>query len=76
MKKKQKKEFSKWLLAQESALIWIMTISFIVLAFYYKKSEKENTKNGITFESAMRDKVKTEIEDKSSDIEFDETAVG
>ena len=29
---KQKKEFSKVLLIQESALIWIMTISFILLA--------------------------------------------
>lgn len=27
-------EFSKILLLQESALIWIMTISFIILAFY------------------------------------------
>lgn len=31
--KKKKKEFSKILVAQESALIWIMTIAFIVLAF-------------------------------------------
>ena len=28
------KEFSKTLLKQESALIWIMSLSFIVLAFY------------------------------------------
>ena len=27
-------EFSKFLLKQESALIWIMSLSFIVLAFY------------------------------------------
>lgn len=26
-------EFSKWLLVQESVLIWIITIAFIVLAF-------------------------------------------
>ncbi len=34
-KKKEKKhnEFSKILLVQESALIWVITISFIVLAF-------------------------------------------
>lgn len=32
-KKKKKKEFSKVLLIQESILIWIMTISFIGLAF-------------------------------------------
>ena len=31
---KKKLEFSKLLLVQESVLIWIMTISFIVLAFY------------------------------------------
>lgn len=31
---KKKMEFSKFLLAQESVLIWIMTLSFIVLAFY------------------------------------------
>lgn len=29
-----KKEFSKVLLVQESVLIWIMTICFIILAFY------------------------------------------
>ena len=32
-KKKKKKEFSKVLLIQESILIWVMTISFIGLAF-------------------------------------------
>lgn len=32
--KKQKMEFSKKLLVQESALIWIITLSFIVLAFF------------------------------------------
>jgi hypothetical protein len=31
---KVKNEFSKTLLKQESALIWIMSLSFIVLAFY------------------------------------------
>lgn len=31
---KNKTEFSKFLLKQESALIWIMSLSFIVLAFY------------------------------------------
>lgn len=31
---KPKKEYSKTLLKQESALIWIMSLSFIVLAFY------------------------------------------
>lgn len=32
-KKKQKKEFSKILLVQESALIWVHTISMLVLAY-------------------------------------------
>ncbi len=32
-KKKHSAEFSKWLLIQESALIWIMTIALIVLAY-------------------------------------------
>ncbi len=31
-RKKEKKEFSKVLLIQESALIWIMTLSFLALA--------------------------------------------
>ena len=31
---KQKREFSKNLLVQESALIWISTLAYIVLAFY------------------------------------------
>lgn len=80
MSRKKKKEFSKVLLLQESILVWIITISCIVMAFicifrnsfielpwitaivgfpwgaygvsqafYYKKSEKENTKDGITY---------------------------
>lgn len=32
--KKKKMEFSKILLIQESILIWLITISFIVLAFF------------------------------------------
>ena len=86
VKKKEKMEFSKKLLVQESALIWLITIAFIILAFvciinqyfgelpwitamtgfpwtaygvsqafYYRKSEKENTKNGIVFETALMD---------------------
>ena len=30
----KKSEFSKFLLKQESALIWLLSISFIILAFY------------------------------------------
>lgn len=83
-KEKKNIEFSKLLLIQESILIWVITIAFIILAFvcitsgffgelpwlaamaafpwtaygasqafYYKKAEKENTKNGIKFETVM-----------------------
>ena len=31
---KKKREFSKTLLVQESALIWILSLCFLVLAFY------------------------------------------
>lgn len=33
MKRRKKTEFSKMLLIQESILVWITTISFIILAF-------------------------------------------
>ena len=33
VKKKKKQEFSKWLLIQESLLIWFISVSFIILAF-------------------------------------------
>ena len=32
--KKRKLEFSKQLLVQESILIWVVTLSFIILSFY------------------------------------------
>lgn len=82
--KKPKKEYSKGLLIQESALIWILTLGLLGLAYlcilngylgtlpwlaamiafpwtaygvsqamYYRKSEKENTKGGVKFESVM-----------------------
>lgn len=82
--KKNKMEFSKALLVQESILIWIMTIFFMFLSlvciqreyfgelpwlaamigfpwtaygvsqtYYYKKSMKENTKDGIKYETVM-----------------------
>ena len=38
-KTKQKMEFSKRLLLQESMLIWIITIAFIVLAFVCVKNQ-------------------------------------
>ena len=99
--KKEKKEFSKVLLIQESILV---TLAFILLAFtcitnqyfgelpwlaamaafpwtaygvsqacYYKKSEKENTRDGIKFESVMAQL--TNDNDPPS-IDFSENAVG
>lgn len=91
-KKEQKKtSFSKALLIQESILIWIITIAFLVLAFicvfngffgelpwltaivgfpwtaygisqayYYKKSMKENTKDGIVYDQAMKEEQQTD----------------
>lgn len=81
-----KREFSKTLLIQESALIWVTTIAYIILAFYcikfqylgtlpwltagvslpwvaygvsqgfyYNKSKKENSKDGIKYELALRE---------------------
>lgn len=38
-RKKKKKEFSKALLIQESFLIWIVTLAFIVLAFYCVRNQ-------------------------------------
>lgn len=40
LKKKSKyTEFSKWLLIQETALIWLVTITFLVLAFICIKNQ-------------------------------------
>ena len=100
MKKKQtnnseKLEFSKKLLLQESMLIWIITIAFIILAFvcvfnqffgelpwlaamcgfpwtaygasqafYFRKTEKENTAGGIKYETILS-QLKTNDEDPS-----------
>lgn len=38
-KKKKNTEFSKWLLMQETALIWIVTIAFLILAFICIKNQ-------------------------------------
>ena len=82
----KKREFSKNLLVQESALIWITTLGYLLLAFYcifngymgslpwltasaslpwaaygvsqvyyYKKSIAENTKNGVKYESVIKE---------------------
>ena len=100
--KKKKQTFSKGLLIQESILIWLITISFIVLAFicvlmgmsaveigfltvlpgvawaaygvsqmaYYKKAEKENTKDGIVYETAMLEAAEGFVDETQKD--FDE----
>ena len=38
-KKSKYTEFSKWLLIQETALIWLVTITFLVLAFICIKNQ-------------------------------------
>ena len=38
-KKKKNTEFSKWLLMQETALIWIVTVTFLILAFICIKNQ-------------------------------------
>lgn len=84
--KKKKQEFSKWLLVQESILVWIVTIALIGLAyicilydyagslpwisamvslpwtaygvsagFYYNKAKAENSKNGIKYDTVMKE---------------------
>ena len=84
--KTKSSEFSKKLIWQESALIWIISISFIILAFvcvknayfgelpwltamvglpwtayavsqafYYRKAMKENTRDGIKYETTMEE---------------------
>ena len=110
MKKKNKISFSKIMEIQESILIWITTISLIVLAYicvfnqyfgelpwitamigfpwtaygvsqacYYKKAEKENTKNGLKFESTMLEyQTEENLQDWAARAEefFNEKAVG
>lgn len=82
----KKREFSKTLLIQESALIWVTTLGYLLLAFYcifngymgslpwltasaslpwaaygvsqvyyYKKSMAENTKDGVKYESVIKE---------------------
>lgn len=82
--KSKNTEFSKFMIKQESALIWIISIAFIILAFicvinsyfgelpwltamvglpwtayavsqtfYYRKAQKENTKDGIKYDTVM-----------------------
>lgn len=39
IQQKKSAEFSKWLLMQETALIWIVTITFLILAFICIKNQ-------------------------------------
>lgn len=104
---KKKLEFSKSLLIQESILIWIVTIAFLVLAFvcvinqyfgelpwlaamagfpwtaygvsqacYYKKAEKENTKDGVKYETVMASIRTNDGDIFIMDGPLDENAVG
>ena len=92
-------EFSKKLIWQESALIWIISISFIILAFvcvkyayfgelpwltamvglpwtayavsqafYYRKAMKENTKDGIKYDTTMEE-LKQELQQEQAEFE-------
>lgn len=94
-------EFSKKLIWQESALIWIISISFIILAFvcvhnayfgelpwltamvglpwtayavsqafYYRKAMKENTKDGIKYDTTMEE-LKQELQQEQAEFEID-----
>lgn len=98
------KEFSKVLLIQESALIWINTIAHILLAFYcvmcgyagalpwvsasaslpwvaygvsqgfyYNKAKAENSKNGIKYDTVMKELENTyeSIDSTINTIEID-----
>ena len=97
-KDNKKTSFSKSLLIQESILIWVITITLLVLAFicvfmgffgelpwlsvivafpwsaygisqayYYKKSMKENTKDGIIYDQAMKEQ-QTDCVSDNNDI--------
>lgn len=80
------KEFTQYMIVSDNAILWFISISYVVLAgysiyknytgalpwltsgqalafggwatvqcFLIKKSEKQNTKGGITYDTAMRD---------------------
>lgn len=102
-KAQQKKEFSKVLLIQESALIWVISLSFIILAYicvknayfgelpwltamvglpwtaygvsqglYYRKSTKENTKDGVKYESVMTE-LNARLEQEANALKYNYT---
>ena len=84
--RRQAKEFTQYMIVSDNAILWFISISYVVLAgysiyrnytgalpwltsgqalafggwatvqcFLIKKSEKQNTKGGITYDTAMRD---------------------
>lgn len=94
-------EFSKRLIWQESALIWIISISFIILAFvcvknayfgelpwltamvglpwtayavsqafYYRKAMKENTKDGIKYDTTMAE-LQQDLQQEQTEFEME-----
>ena len=102
-KAQPKKEFSKVLLIQESALIWVISLSFIILAYicvknayfgelpwltamvglpwtaygvsqglYYRKSTKENTKDGVKYESVMTE-LNARLEQEANALKYNYT---
>lgn len=102
-KAQPKKEFSKVLLIQESALIWVISLSFIILAyicvknayfgelpwltvmvglpwtaygvsqgFYYRKSTKENTKDGVKYESVITE-LNARLEQEANALKYNYT---
>lgn len=89
--RRQAKEFTQYMIVSDNAILWFISISYVVLAgysiyknytgalpwltsgqalafggwatvqcFLIKKSEKQNTKGGITYDTAMRDYNKEE----------------
>lgn len=85
--RKQAREFTQYMIVSDNAILWFISISYVVLAgysiyknyvgalpwltsgqtlafggwatvqcFLIKKSEKQNTKGGITYDSVMRNK--------------------
>lgn len=89
--RRQAKEFTQYMIVSDNAILWFISVSYVVLAgysiyrnytgalpwltsgqalafggwatvqcFLIKKSEKQNTKGGITYETAMRDYNKEE----------------
>ncbi len=99
--KSKNTEFSKFMIKQESALIWLISIAFIILAFicvknsyfgelpwltamvglpwtayavsqafYYRKAQKENTKDGIKYDTVMAE-LEQDLDQEQQEFEFE-----